>query len=183
MSEQAKEAFSSFLDDEASEIDIQRMLKELDKNPSLLEEYRSIALSRDSMSGAPLVDLTTSIRNRLGVPAFDRSEMDVPQAASGRKYGQRLLQGAIAASVAAIMVVTVQFWSAQPAGNADTATVAQQSATDDVGSDTEQNRLASEQRLQKYLQQHIQDAGYMSGHAVIPVDPRRLESEMEQNEQ
>ena len=208
MSEQAKEAFSSFLDDEASELDIQRMLKELDKNPALLEEYRAMALTRDGIHArnghhdGPVVDVSAAIRRQLGNPSYPQMETarqdddslwrrmfhgktasvaGVSFAPAGNSRQRRMFQGAVAAVVAGVLIFAVQFWQKSQLNTPDVPVA--QAEPQDPGVETEEQRLATELRLQQYLQQHIQDAGYLSGQAAIPVDPHRLESELKQGDQ
>ncbi|WP_428239807.1 sigma-E factor negative regulatory protein [Gynuella sp.] len=179
MSEQAKEAFSGFLDDEASELDIQRMLNELDKNPNLLAEYRSIALTRDGMQGEVLLDVSGAIRQQLSSPFPEVSGQHQDTVVRQPKLWLRVMQGTVAASVAGLLIVAVQFWKTQSYEGSAPSVAQNQSQS---VAETDEERLATALRLQQYVQQHIQDAGYLSGQAAIPMDSKRLESEIKQGE-
>lgn len=154
MNDRVNESFSAFLDGEASEVDIQRMMKALDKNPELLDEWHRLSQVQAAMAGDEVVNVG---QHRFEAEAVEAS----PPAAPHRSRGKRLSQIAVAAGVAVVVVIGARWESpTQPA--------TQVAAVQDV--DAAQARFEAQQRLNSYLRQHAEAASYSSGHVVVPYE-------------
>jgi sigma-E factor negative regulatory protein RseA len=174
MTDQAKESFSSFLDDEATELDVQRMLNELERNPALMDEYRQLAVSRDLAQGGQGIDLTAAISSAI---QNENAEADVSepvqktQVSWFQKSVHQITRVSIAASVTLAVVIGARWWVDQ--GPASVQVAQQQSAVE------AEQLVAAQERLQQYLQQHAQQAAFTSGHPVMPFEPARPDTEDE----
>jgi len=154
MNDRVNESFSAFLDGEASEVDIQRMMKALDKNPELLEDWHRLSQVQAAMAGDVVVDVG---RQRVDDDTVERPEQPTPR----RSLVKRLSQMAVAAGVAVVVVIGAR-WEAPPQPETQVAGI------QDV--DAAQARFEAQQRLNSYLRQHAEAASYSSGHAVVPSD-------------
>ncbi|GGX69795.1 sigma-E factor negative regulatory protein [Saccharospirillum salsuginis] len=152
MNDRVNESFSAFLDGEASEVDIQRLMKALDKNPELLDDWHRLSQVQAAMAGDVVVDVG---RQRLDDSAGDHVEPPAPR----RSLAKRLSQMAVAAGVAVVVVIGARWETPQ---QPDT----QVAGIQDV--DAAQARFEAQQRLNSYLRQHAEAASYSSGHAVVP---------------
>lgn len=153
MNERVNESFSAFLDGEASEMDIQRMLKALDKNPEVLDDWRRLSRAQAALAGDVLVDVDSG--PEAGQPGSK------PVAGQVRsRWRVRFGQGALAAAVAVVVVTAAQWpFGAAPTGNE------RRLAGDPEAS---QAHFEVQQRLNSYLRQHAEAASYSSGHVVVP---------------
>lgn len=160
MSTKANESFSAFLDGEASELDIQRMLNELDNNPDALGQWHSLSKVKAVTQGDVAVDVA---------PEFSSIE---PQATveQPRQKGwkPRLFQGSIAAAVALVVVGSFNLMQQEQSPEIPIVQV-------DTSVDTNQTLLADQQleaqeRLDFYLREHAEQASFTSGHVIVPTD-------------
>lgn len=159
MNDRVNESFSAFLDGEASEVDIQRMLKALENEPHLLDDWQRLSRVHAMLAGDVVVDA--------GVHSSDVATPGAaPQATSGAsRWRLRLGQGALAAAVAVVVVVAGAHWHLGAAAPGVDPQVAS-------GSDLEasQTHFEVRQRLNSYLRQHAEAASYSSGHVVVPYE-------------
>ncbi len=160
MNDRVNESFSAFLDGEASEVDIQRMMKALDQNPELLDDWHRLSQVQAAMAGDVIVDVAN---RRPG-----ESTVDVPEKPSRKPWLKRISQIAVAAGVAAVVVVGAR-WQGASAPETQVAEV--------QNLDASQARFEAQQRLNSYLRQHAEAASYSSGHVVVPYEPEWEESE------
>lgn len=154
MNDRVNESFSAFLDGEASEVDIQRMLKALDSDPRLLDEWHRLSRVQAALAGDVLVDIApqSGIEEPEGKPVESSSS----------RWRLRLGQGAVAAAVALVVIVGSQWQT-------DTSEAAPQIAgKPDL--EASQSHFEAQQRLHSYLRQHAEAASYSSGHAVVPYE-------------
>lgn len=180
MTDQAKESFSSFLDDAATELDVQRMLNELERNPALIDEYRQLALSRDLIKGGQGIDLSATISASIQQLETDAATTEEGLVVQRKTWFQRsvhqITRVSIAASVTLALVVGARWW-------VDEGPVSVQVAQQNNQPEAEQ-LIAAQERLQQYLQQHAQQAAFTSGHPVMPFDqPVEAEAEVQEQEQ
>jgi len=108
MSEFDKESFSALLDNEADELELRRLLKSCEQDPSLLETWERYSLVQSVLheSAVPVsVSLSEKIAAQIESEPVPSSAPAVETAYSWR---QGLGKIAIAASVAVVFMVTIQ---------------------------------------------------------------------------
>lgn len=162
MNDRVNESFSAFLDGEASEVDIQRMMKALDQQPELLDDWHRLSRVQAAMAG----DVVADVGRRPLAGADATTNAPVP---AGGAWFRHLAQVAVAAGVAVVVVVGA-YWTGSRATTAD-----QVARVSDV--EAAQARFEAQQRLNSYLRQHAEAASYSSGHAVAPFDPQWEDNE------
>ena len=106
-----KETLSALLDHEAGKrdaLELRRLVRSLEENPELLQNYRRYLQAQRALRGEPLlppVDFLAGVQQRL-------VEDDLPRAvalpATRPRWQQGALQGALAASIAVLTVWLVQ---------------------------------------------------------------------------
>lgn len=173
MTDQAKESFSSWLDDSATELDIQRMLNELDKNPGLMDEFKSIAQCKQAIGGST-VDLSDRISQEIasleqgGEPLLADSVVSQQQdhEKDTQSNGNTWIKFGVAASVAFAVVLGARFISTDTGPEPTLAQQAEPAET--LTPEQSQQLMASQERLQQYMREHAQQAAFTSGHAVMP---------------
>ena len=158
MNDAVKQSFSAWLDDEASELDMQRLLSSLECSPKLIEPLREHARQHALRQGLPQIDVLDALQAKLA---------DVPQPASVQPKARQSwgLSLAVAASVALIAVLGARLWYAsgieQPAAQIaveEEAPLPQYSG---------QQFIALE-HLRRLMQRHAQQAAYHSGRVAMP---------------
>jgi len=194
MSERLRESLSAMMDDEANELEIERVLSQVAGDGELREtwsryQYVRGALSGQSM-GFPALDVSASVRD-----AID-NESSVAGQGSQDSLRQRLLRPlaslAVAASVTATVVVGGQQLAQIGAGDPGNAQVVTADSPSPVGliyspggtalrasyRNTPQpvlspvpqaayNELAR-QKMEKYMQEHAEHAALNSPQGLIP---------------
>lgn len=145
------ESFSAFLDGEASEMDIQRLLNAMESEPQRMQDWHQLSLVQGVMRDDVLVEVAVQLK----------AAVDPEQAGRQHRWPLRLGQVGIAAAVACLVVVGAQ-WSV-PRASTTTIEIAQH---EDVAA--AQARFEAQQRLNAYLREHAEAASYSSGHAVAP---------------
>lgn len=162
----ANESFSAFLDGEASELDIQRLLKAMDDNPQVTGQWHQLSRVKASLQGDPLVDTAVHAEIAPADPVESRTQF------SGYR---RLIQGGIAAAVA-VLTVTVVGLGTLESPQPEVATLTVEQGPETV---TEQLQLhyAAQQRLQTYLKNHAEQASFTTGHVVVPAEVHWVEGE------
>jgi len=155
------ESFSAFLDGEASEMDIQRLLKAMESEPERMQDWHELSRVQGALRGDVLVDVAV------------QSEVDVgtEQPAQQRRWPMRLGQAGLAAAVACVVIVGAQ-WSIPTSSTTPATQVAQ---NEDVAA--AQARFEAQQRLNAYLREHAEAASYSSGHAVAPYPVDWMEAQ------
>ena len=162
----ANESFSAFLDGEATELDIQRLLKAMDEDPQSVQQWHDLSRVKASLQGDTVVDTALNRRPAITEP------VQTQQRAS---LWLRLVQGGIAATVAAATVAVIGLNASQTA----TPEVATVGVDDDVPLTVEQiqQQVAAQQRLTEYLKNHAEQASFTSGHVVVPAEPNWIEED------
>ncbi|EAR10326.1 sigma-E factor negative regulatory protein [Reinekea blandensis] len=162
----ANESFSAFLDGEASELDIQRLLKAMDEDPQSIQQWHDLSKVKASLQGDTVVD--TALNRQPG-------KVETTPAEARSPFWLRLVQGGIAATVAAATVAVIGLNQTQSV-SPEVATVG---VDDDVPLTVEQvqQQVAAQQRLTEYLKNHAEQASFTSGHVVVPAEPNWIEEE------
>lgn len=155
------ESFSAFLDGEASEVDIQRLLNAMESDPQRLQDWHQLSRVQGALRGDVLVDVAVQ----------PEAEAETEQPARQRRWPLRLGQAGLAAAVATVVIVGAQ-WSIPTPSTTPTTQVAQ---NEDVAA--AQARFEAQQRLNAYLREHAEAASYSSGHAVAPYPVDWMEAE------
>jgi sigma-E factor negative regulatory protein RseA len=160
MNNKANESFSAFLDGEASELDIQRMLKELDNNPEALGQWHGLSKVKAVTQGDVLVDAAPKMSSVEQAPEV--------KATPAKNWRARIMQGSIAAGVALVVVGSFNLMQQQQAPEIPVVQV-------DVPVQTNQTLLAEQQleaqeRLEFYLREHAEQASFTSGHVIVPAE-------------
>lgn len=152
------ESFSAFLDGEASEVDIQRLLKALEDDPERRRDWHQLSRVQGALRGDVLVDVA--------------ARAETPQTSAPgkgpRRWSLRLGQAGLAAAVATVVIVGAQWSLTDPAAT-------QVARVEDVAA--AQARFEAQQRLNAYLREHAEAASYSSGHAVAPYPVDWMEAE------
>lgn len=162
----ANESFSAFLDGEASELDIQRLLKAMDEDPQVTGQWHEQSRVKAILQG----DLPVDTALRAG-----RAPAQPVSVRTGRSVWQRLAKGGIAAAVAVVTVTVVSLNRSEP-GQPNVATL----SVDDgaaVASEQLQQQYAAQQRLEAYLRDHAEQASFTTGHVVVPAELNWIEGE------
>lgn len=110
MSEHSLEqSLSALMDGETSELELQRILKNLD-DPDVRQSWQSLHQVRSAMHQEPfvVVDVSAGVMAALEGVSMDTVEQAAPKAASGWKGWQRM---AVAASVTLAVLGGVRFYN------------------------------------------------------------------------
>lgn len=190
MTEKMRESLSALLDDEADELELRRVLSSIEHDADLRQAWVRYNIARDALSGhahhSPGMDISTHVRSAIAA--------DKPN--SGESLKQRLLRPvaslAVAASVAATVVIGGQQLaqiggvdsrgegqalaaSASPVGlvNSLGATPVRASyGTQSVPVLQPATRTAyrelARQRMDRYIQEHAEQAALNSPQGLIP---------------
>lgn len=189
MTEKMRESLSALLDDEAEELELRRVLSGIENDGDLRQTWVRYNLARDALSGHShhSLDLDISARVRSAIAA------DNPSSRAGLR--QRLLRPvaslAVAASVAATVVIggqqLAQIGGADPhGGQALAASASPVGLLNSLGATTVRAsygtqsvpvlqpatrtayRELARQRMEKYMQEHAEQAALNSPQGLIP---------------
>lgn len=154
MSSKVNESFSAFLDGEASEMDVQRLLKALDNDPSILHQWEGLSETKAVAQNWPVVK-----------PVL---QQDTAELQSSQSHRSKWLRYRLEASVAAMacLVVVGMVWLVGPSALNSRPDVVVSALQPSIN--LEQNRLA-QQRLEQMLKQHVERASFSTGRAVVPT--------------
>lgn len=155
------ESFSAFLDGEASEMDIQRLLNAMESDPQRVQDWHQLSRVQGALRGDVLVDMAVQ----------SQQPLQAQQPVQRRRWSLRLGQVGLAAAVATVVIVGAQWSVPTPS----TTAVTQLVQSEDVAA--AQARFEVQQRLNAYLREHAEAASYSSGHAVAPYPVDWMEAE------
>ena len=189
MSERMRESLSALLDDEANELEVQRVLAQIDDDEQLRHTWVRYSLARDALSGHKVHATDVDISARV------RAALAEEPAASG-SWKQRWLRPvgslAVAASVAATVVIGGQQLAdigADPYGRGGQAVAGSASPVgmvNSLGASSVQASYGSQavpvlqpathtayrelarQRMNKYMQEHVEHAALNTPQGLIP---------------
>ncbi|PLW68008.1 sigma-E factor negative regulatory protein [Pseudohalioglobus lutimaris] len=189
MSEQLRESLSALMDDEANELELQRLLKQVNEDSELRSTWVRYNAARSAMSGQEVshmqLDISSRVREAIdGSPGEARSLRD--------RLFRPVASFAVAASVAATVVIggqqltqingkdiyapgAIAAGGVSPVGmvNSLGATTVQASYGAEAvpmlqpAARTAYKELAR-QRMQMYIQEHAEHAALNSPHGLIP---------------
>jgi sigma-E factor negative regulatory protein RseA len=190
MSEQMRESLSALMDDEANELEVQRVLSQIDSDEDLRCTWVRYNIARDVLSAQhfslPSADISAGVREAIAVES-------VPS--SGGSLRERLLRPvaslAVAASVAATVVIGGQqiasiSGAAPYDGQAVAASASPVGLVNSLGATTVRAsygtrpipvlqpatrtayRELARQRMEKYMQEHAEHAALNSPQGLIP---------------
>ncbi len=191
MSERLRESLSVMLDDEANELEFQRVIKALDDEDAQLREvWQRYHIARSALAGQELSHLHLDISQRV------RAAIEDPAAAPAISLGQRLRRPltslAVAASVAATVVIggqrlaTVESEDPYGAEAASSGGVSPVGMINSIGAVPVRASYGTEsipvlqpaartayeelarQRMQMYMQEHAEHAALNSPDGLIP---------------
>ena len=189
MSEQLRESLSALMDDEASELELQRLLKQVGDDPDLRSTWVRYNAVRSAMSGQQVSHLQLDISSRV------RDAIDSTQSESRslrERFFRPVASFAVAASVAATVVIGGQQLSQIGAedlyapGAVAVGGVSPVGMVNSLGATTVQASYGTEavpmlqpaartaykelarQRMQMYIQEHAEHAALNSPHGLIP---------------
>jgi sigma-E factor negative regulatory protein RseA len=194
MTERMRESLSALLDGEANELELERVLSRIADDHELRQTWVRYNTVRATVSGHHLahmkLDISTQVRQTIA------DQRNSPTVHTGTSLRQRFLRPvaslAIAASVAATVVIggqqLAQIGSAQPYGQGRTvaASASPVGLVNSIGATSVQasygmqsmpvlqpaSRTAyqelARQRMQKYMQEHAEQAALNSPQGLIP---------------
>ena len=187
MSEMMRESLSALLDDEANELEVERVLAKIAGDPGLRQAWVRYNLASSMFGGQPpghlQLDVSARVREAIG-----------GQAKTGGGLRQRLLRPlasvAVAASVAATVVLGGQqlarLEADSYAGQAVASSVSPVGMVNSLGASSVQASYGTQsvpvlqpatrtayqelarQRLQKYMQEHAEQAALNSPNGLVP---------------
>jgi sigma-E factor negative regulatory protein RseA len=185
MNERLRESLSALMDDEADELELERLLSRIGDDGELRQvwtRYHAVrgALSGQFGAGLPAPDISGRVREAL-------AQERVPAAAGPERWWRPLASFAVAASVAAVVVVGGQQLSQMSAPGAPvTASAAPVGIGSIAGATPVQAsygtqalpelqpashtayRELARQRMQRFLQEHAEHAALNSPQGMIP---------------
>ncbi len=186
MSDNMQESLSALLDDEANELELQRVLSRLGDDPGLRQKWVRYNLVRAAVCGQhpahPRLDISARVRE------------SISSTPASRPLGKRLLQPlanlAVAASVTAVVVFGGQqlagIESDNYSGQALAGSVSPVGMVNSLGATSVQASYGTSslpvlqpttgtayqelarQRLQKYMQEHAEHAALNSPSGLVP---------------
>ena len=108
MSEIDRESISALLDSEADDLELRRFLKACEKDPSLLQTWERFSLVQSALH-EPAQPVSPSLSQRIAAQIEQEEPFSVNASAAERStWQQGISKMAIAASVAAVFLFTVQ---------------------------------------------------------------------------
>lgn len=156
MTNKANESFSAFLDGEASELDIQRLLKAMDENPKAMNDWQGLSQAQAIAQGDVVMR---------SAPTLFQPEQSVTVDKSSPVWPARLMQGGIAA---AVMGITLGLSSLMLDPQSEDLAPVQVSTITEPSSALTQQQFEAQQRLDVYLREHAEQAAFSTGHVVLP---------------
>lgn len=190
MNERLCESLSALLDDEANELELERILSRTGTDAELRQTWTRYALAQQAAHGHQLANAGWDISLRV------QSALVAEPAASAtlrQRYLRPLTSLAVAASVTLTVVIggreLAQFNNAEPVAGGDRAVAASASpvgmlnslgatsvqasyGNQGIGVVQPSTRAAyqelAEQRLRKYMQQHAEQAALNTPHGLVP---------------
>jgi hypothetical protein len=158
----SREGLSALMDGESNELELRRLLNELPGNPGLADSWRRFHVIRDTLNGE--VHSTPSVNLLAGIHAQMAAEGDIATPARQQRYLDRFLrvagQGAIAASVVAMVLTGVTYLEVAD-NQADTSSmVARQDNIPVLGGDYTPSEFTRVVRMNDAARSRLQQAVY-----------------------
>lgn len=155
VTDKTREALSAFIDGESDELEVRRVLNQLEEGDELRETWQryqligSLIREEDTLK----VDLSRGIRQTLD-----------SESGTSSMYSGWLTSAAVAASVTLAVLLGVQTvqQSSQPSPRLVQQPVEQQAPV------SQQELAEAQRKLQQYVQQHAEHASLNTGRGVMP---------------
>ena len=150
------ESFSAFLDGEASELDVQRMLNAMEEDPSVIEKWHQVSCAQAVLHGDEI----------------SQAGLNSEASAVEPKPEVQQISWMPKISVAALFAVAISsgYWVMQtPSLNEDIPRISVNSA-EPTDAAISASQFQAQQRLEYFLKQHIEQASFSTGHGVIPSE-------------
>jgi sigma-E factor negative regulatory protein RseA len=189
MNERMRESLSALLDDEANELELERILSQISDDDDLRQTWVRYNATRATVSGQPVAHMGLDISSQVQLAI---AEHNAPASGLGRRLLRPLASLAVAASVAATVVIggqqLAQIGGADAYSNSPSlaASASPVGMVNSLGATTVQasygtrstpvlqpaTRTAyqalARQRMQKYMQEHAEHAALNSPQGLIP---------------
>jgi sigma-E factor negative regulatory protein RseA len=189
MNERMRESLSALLDDEANELELERILSQISDDDDLRQTWVRYNATRATVSGQPVAHMGLDISSQVQLAI---AEYNAPAGGLGRRLLRPLASLAVAASVAATVVIggqqLAQIGGADAYSNSSSlaASASPVGMVNSLGATTVQasygtrstpvlqpaTRTAyqelARQRMQKYMQEHAEHAALNSPQGLIP---------------
>ncbi len=191
MSERLRESLSAVLDGEANELELERVLSQIEENSEFRQTWTRYSAVRSLNTGGSIADLSLDVSQRVRSALLE--EHDTPRSESVAMGAKRLLKPlasfAVAASVAATVVIGAQQLAQIGQSGAQQSLIAGTSPVgliNTVGATTIQAsygtqaipvlqpttktayRELARQRMHRYMQEHVEQAALNSPQGLIP---------------
>lgn len=193
MNERMRESLSALMDDEANELELERVLSQLNSDPRLRQTWLRYNLVNHAVHGEQLAHLDWDISMRVQSALTESSSAGSAKPLEGFK--QRLMRPLISVGVAASVALTVVIGGQQLAGVGATLYGSDQSVAASASPVGLLNSLGAtplqagygiqavpvlqpatrtayealaQQRLRRYMQEHAEQAALNSPQGLIP---------------
>jgi sigma-E factor negative regulatory protein RseA len=191
MSEKLRESLSAVMDGEANELELERILSRIGEDDELRQTWVRYSAVHSVNAGGQLADLSLDISRRVSTAISGDSSTATSSKVAGmaQRFFKPLASFAVAASVAATVVIggqqLYQIGSTDPYGSA-IAGASPVGLINSVGATAIQAsygtqsvpvlqptvktayRELARQRMDKYLQEHVEQAALNSPRGLIP---------------
>lgn len=160
--EHQRELLSSMMDNEIDELSVQRILRDTEKDPSILTQWADLHAGDAARRGLPVVDVLSGVNTALD-SALDAAEREAQASEQQRRLlWQHERRGMVWGALAASLVVSVVavFWVAPstPSGSQEDSVVATTTLPAPVADDA-----IVVAQLQNYWAVHTQYSTYQAG--------------------
>ncbi|MFM1896290.1 MAG: hypothetical protein RLZZ385_1364 [Pseudomonadota bacterium] len=176
MSEAVKESLSALLDNEATELDVQRILKAVEQDPALAKHWQRYCLTQSLLHDPSVTRVPAGFAERVAA-AVAAEKIPAQSALAG--WRQNLLKTALAASVAALVFAGLQTALTDGEGAAEFSA---QQALAPAPSSTESTTAgpadvlvahAPLQTVDPLARQRLED--YINSVSIAPEEPPQLQ--------
>lgn len=156
--DRVKESFSAWLDDEANDMDLQRLLKSLEAGLDPIETYGSLARVSHLADQNGFRDISGAIH-----ATIEKQDVELVESVRPRKYQWQLVASFAVVAVLMVPVAIKNPWLAEQI-------VAMDQGNKQALVTQSHIMVASQSRLNGYLQQHFKQASLSSGKVSLPVN-------------
>lgn len=158
MNDKVKESFSAWLDDEANDMDMQRLLNSLESGQDPIEQFSDLAKTRRLGAKNEFEDISRSIQEAIAI------EQPVATTETlSKKYPVYLVASFALAAVLIMPVALKNPW-------VKTQYIALSQANQQTKVDQTELVVASKERLNSYMQLHLRQASLSSGKVSLPFN-------------
>jgi sigma-E factor negative regulatory protein RseA len=190
MSEKLRESLSALMDDEANELELQRVLSLIGQDSELRETWVRYNATRSALSGQQVAGLNLDISSRVSAAIASDGELGSGAQRAVQRLMKPLASMAVAASVMGAVVFGGQqlaYLDSSSAGNqAVAASASPVGLVNSLGATTVQASYGTQtmpglepatrtaykelarQRMQKYMQEHVEHAALNSPQGLLP---------------